>query len=124
MCSSDLMVVTGSAIAVVLAAGWTMTDSASNRGFQWLGRVSYSLYLTHTVVLLSLVHALHGIVGHEWIVLAVLPLSLVVAGLYWRAVENPSMKLGRYLARRLLPAPPSSPPEAARGDRGPFAAAS
>lgn len=65
---------------------------------QFLGRISYSLYLLHAVVLLTLLHMLHGtlptagIVGVMWIV------TLPLAALAHRWIELPAIALGKHLA--------------------------
>ena len=66
------------------------------RPLQWLGRVSYSLYLTHIIILLTLVHLLDGRVPLPLIVAAVMALSFLCAGLMFRYIEQPSMRAGRY----------------------------
>jgi peptidoglycan/LPS O-acetylase OafA/YrhL len=69
---------------------------------QYLGRVSYSLYLLHTIVLLAIVHIIDP--GNDGLLLAlVLPmflLSLLLADLGQRYVELPAQRLGRRLAAR------------------------
>jgi peptidoglycan/LPS O-acetylase OafA/YrhL len=65
----------------------------------WLGRLSYSLYLVHLVVLLTIVHAFHESVPVPVLLLAVLPLSLLAAELLFRTVEMPSIRLGRWVSR-------------------------
>ena len=67
---------------------------------QWLGRISYSLYLTHLVVLLAVVYTLYGVVPMWMILLLVLVLSLVVATIFHHAVEMPSARLGKRMAGR------------------------
>jgi peptidoglycan/LPS O-acetylase OafA/YrhL len=68
--------------------------------FQFLGRVSYSLYLFHALILLALVHAFYGRLP----VVVILGIGLLacplVAWSVWRLVERPAMKLGARLARR------------------------
>jgi peptidoglycan/LPS O-acetylase OafA/YrhL len=63
---------------------------------QWLGKISYSLYLTHWIVL---------IVCNLYIptvAMAVqLPLCLLVAQIVWMTIENPSVLLSREVAKRL-----------------------
>jgi peptidoglycan/LPS O-acetylase OafA/YrhL len=67
---------------------------------QWLGRVSYSLYLSHMVVLLTAIHAL-GQLAEPWPVLLLVPVtSLGVAALLHRWIELPAQRLGRFLATR------------------------
>jgi peptidoglycan/LPS O-acetylase OafA/YrhL len=70
------------------------------RLFQYLGRISYSLYLTHAIVI--------GVVKFRAPQLApylTIPLCLIAAQLCWFAVEQPSLwaskTLGRWLDRRM-----------------------
>jgi peptidoglycan/LPS O-acetylase OafA/YrhL len=64
----------------------------------WLGKVSYSLYLVHQVVLLALVHWLHAALPLGVILLLMLPASLLAAQLMNRLIELPSNQLGKRLA--------------------------
>jgi peptidoglycan/LPS O-acetylase OafA/YrhL len=74
----------------------------------WLGRVSYSLYLLHMLVLYSL-QLTHWPV---WVVLPILfGLSFLVAELGYRFVEVPGIALGRALERRLWPVAAPAPPK-------------
>lgn len=68
---------------------------------RWLGRISYSLYLTHLLVLLSAVHLLGDRLPLTAILPGVVAVSLVLATAFQRLVEGPSDQLGRNLARRL-----------------------
>jgi peptidoglycan/LPS O-acetylase OafA/YrhL len=64
----------------------------------WLGKVSYSLYLSHHVVLLAMAHLLYRQLP-MWAILALfLPLSLIVAEILNRLIELPSSKLGKSLS--------------------------
>jgi peptidoglycan/LPS O-acetylase OafA/YrhL len=63
----------------------------------WVGKRSYSLYLTHYIVMLYCVHLLYGRVHLLAILGLVFVLSLAVAGFSYRFVELPSMNLGRRL---------------------------
>lgn len=63
----------------------------------FLGKISYSLYLVHPVVLLTLFYALHNQVN-TFVLLAMVPVvSIALAALYYRWVELPSMKMGKLL---------------------------
>jgi peptidoglycan/LPS O-acetylase OafA/YrhL len=67
----------------------------------WAGRVSYSLYLSHLVLLLTLVSLLYRFVPVYVILLAMPPLALVLAGVLYRLLEQPAMSLGRRLEKRV-----------------------
>jgi exopolysaccharide biosynthesis WecB/TagA/CpsF family protein len=97
------------AIGVVLFITAALGSAAvikvlSHRIPVWLGRISYSLYLVHAVVLLSLVHLLYGRVPLGVIWLTTVVLSLVLATLSYRYIEVPAMALGKRLTRRARPA--------------------
>ncbi len=64
-----------------------------------LGRVSYSLYLTHLPVILSAVYLLHGRLPLPAIVVLSLLVVLPVSWLFNRLVEEPANRLGRRLTR-------------------------
>jgi peptidoglycan/LPS O-acetylase OafA/YrhL len=66
---------------------------------RWLGKVSYSLYLTHFIVLLVLVHAFYGKVNITLLLFICLVVSLAVAQVFFAAVEKPCMNLGRTLSK-------------------------
>jgi peptidoglycan/LPS O-acetylase OafA/YrhL len=73
----------------------------------WIGKTSYSAYLTHTCLL--------GIVGGyalpAWGSLSLmLATTLALAGLWHRWIEQPGIALGRLIERRLWP-PAASPRE-------------
>jgi len=68
----------------------------------WLGRVSYSLYLIHLPILTAAIHGL-GPVLPLWAIMAIaVPTALIAAELFYRAVEAPSMRLGKRLTRRRI----------------------
>lgn len=72
----------------------------SGRLCLWLGDISYSLYLIHLPVLMSMFYLLYGHVSLIWIIALSFPAMLIAGHLmhYW--IERPSMNLGRKLARR------------------------
>ena len=73
----------------------------------FLGRVSYSLYLFHPIVLLTAVYAMHGRVNTVILLAAAVPLSIGAAALAWALIEKPSTELGRMLTRRTAELHPS-----------------
>jgi len=56
----------------------------------WLGKISYSLYLTHALVMIVAVRAFGS-----WGAIAVLPAVFGIAWLCWWAIERPSILLSR-----------------------------
>jgi peptidoglycan/LPS O-acetylase OafA/YrhL len=70
------------------------SEVLESRPAQWLGKVSYSLYVSHWIVIRALAIAF----GHFG-ALAGLPVSLAVAWVLWRFVEAPSIALSRRLGR-------------------------
>ena len=70
----------------------------SSRVPRWLGRVSFSLYLTHLPILVAFVY-LFG--DRNWGLVAVvgIPVSLAFAYLFFRFVEAPSHRLARRAQR-------------------------
>ncbi len=82
-----------------------------SRPVQWIGKVSYGLYLWHVFVLIHLTRgepfgmpAVFPNKGLDWLPLVALvgySISLAFAALSWRAVERPAMHRGRRLARRI-----------------------
>jgi peptidoglycan/LPS O-acetylase OafA/YrhL len=83
-------------VAICLDPG---LDAALTHGFAtWLGKISYSLYLLHLPVLLTLVHLFFGRVPLQYILLSSVLLSLLLAEFAYRTIERPSIDLGRRLA--------------------------
>lgn len=89
----------GVALVVIMAITSPKAEAVLlHRTLQWLGKVSYSLYLFHPLVLFFMVwqlsddfHVVHAAL------LGVLA-SLLVAAIAYRWVELPSQKMGRVLA--------------------------
>ena len=69
----------------------------------WLGRISYSLYLVHLPILLATVHLLRGRLPLLVELALAVTVSLAAAEILHRAVERPSMWLGRRLASLIQP---------------------
>jgi peptidoglycan/LPS O-acetylase OafA/YrhL len=90
------------------------------RALSWLGRVSYSFYLVHWVVMKS-VPALPQFPGHGVLTLVMwLAITLTISELTYRFVERPAVDAGRWAVRRLkardarrMPAPAPTPQQRA-----------
>lgn len=66
----------------------------------FIGRISYSLYLVHMVVLLSILNAFYGKASIGLIFVSAFVLSFFVAVVMHYLVEIPSISLGRILTRK------------------------
>jgi peptidoglycan/LPS O-acetylase OafA/YrhL len=87
---------------------------------QWLGRISYSVYLVHLAILYVVLRAITRLDEHlgGWKVLALalpatLLLTLLVSAMTYRWIELPGMALGRALSTRLGAKPLLQPRNAA-----------
>ncbi len=87
-----------------------------HRVIQYLGRISYSIYLSHWPVLVGVHLALArfgflpGDRGHLALLLAVaLPLTLAVSAILYHTIEKPGIALGRKLGGRIISLRQSAP---------------
>jgi peptidoglycan/LPS O-acetylase OafA/YrhL len=69
--------------------------------FQFLGRISYSIYLLHGTILFLLVYIFFGHLPLGWLFIPLLTCVLVASTIFYYLVEKPSMQLGRRLAKAL-----------------------
>jgi len=85
----------GAVIVIIAAIGWPrLNDLLERRPAQWLGRVSYSLYLVHVPVLATLVYLCGS--GRWPLAIAIgIPASLLLSGLFHRFIESPAHRLSR-----------------------------
>ncbi|MCM3573757.1 acyltransferase [Mesobacillus subterraneus] len=88
----------GAGILIMLSISSSLFSKIlKNKLIVFLGRISYSLYLTHLIVLFASIHFLYGVLPIWVILLIVIATTLVVSSLmhYW--VERPAIKLGKFL---------------------------
>jgi peptidoglycan/LPS O-acetylase OafA/YrhL len=96
--AADLFAGAGSLSLLLLALSWPgMTECLVTPVTGWLGRISYSLYLSHVPVYAVGIYLLHGLLPLWAITLVVVPFALVVGHLVTRYIENPFMRWGRRL---------------------------
>jgi peptidoglycan/LPS O-acetylase OafA/YrhL len=89
---------------IVLLLIWALCAKPLQRvlqwpALQWLGQVSYSLYLFHGVILVFSCHVIPQLGSPAAMALGLL-VSLVFAGLAYRWVERPAQEWGRRVAGR------------------------
>jgi peptidoglycan/LPS O-acetylase OafA/YrhL len=81
-----------------MALAWSragVCQFLSHKLFVFMGRISYSLYLVHMLVMASLMQTLYGRASPLFMALAMLMLSPLVAYIFYVCVERPFLTLGR-----------------------------
>jgi peptidoglycan/LPS O-acetylase OafA/YrhL len=111
------------AVTATFLIAYAMKNRPVPAALTWLGRISYSLYLTHALVLVLIARIVPDLASHAPGVrlaagLAYLAAALGLAWLSYRMVELPGQALGRRLTARLAPARPSPPPSVPHPARG------
>ena len=91
------LILAGICVIIVAAANAPVLSRAlSSRVFGFLGLISFSLYLVHE----PLVMAVAAVMPRPTMVVFVaVPLSIVVAVVFWLAIERPSHRLSRRIKR-------------------------
>lgn len=93
---SDYSAALASGCFIVLALGSVkLSGILLRQPLLWIGKISYSLYLYHILVLFSMMHLFDKTLPAAVIMIATIILSLIMAGLSWRFVETPSVSWGR-----------------------------
>lgn len=100
----DIAIGIGACIFFLFAIHSAWTEKIlTHRIPMFLGKVSYSLYLVHPVVILALFYSLHAWV-HPLLIFAMVPFaSLAVATVYHYSVEVTAMKTGKLLTSKKAP---------------------
>ena len=91
----------GAAAVVQAFQRGTVADWAgSDRVVQWLGTRSFSLYLVHEPIVVTLAFLLGADVGVVVLAAVAYPLALAAAHAFYRLVERPSLELSRRVGGR------------------------
>lgn len=69
----------------------------NKKSLTFLGKISYSLYLIHSLVLLTMIHLLSPHLPLVLILILIPLVSLLIAIPYHYVIEKPSIKLGKHL---------------------------
>jgi peptidoglycan/LPS O-acetylase OafA/YrhL len=94
-------------VVAALEAG-VLSRALRTAPLRFLGRISYSLYLVHCIVLLTLLHLSYGRIPVVVLLLAGGVLSLVLGWVGYVLVEKPSIALGRRLSAPSGPGRPAA----------------
>jgi peptidoglycan/LPS O-acetylase OafA/YrhL len=74
---------------------------------RWLGKISYSLYLIHFIVLFAVLYAFRAEVTLARLVVVVPVLSILAAAILYRWVEVPSIDWGHRASATVKPRMPT-----------------
>jgi peptidoglycan/LPS O-acetylase OafA/YrhL len=72
-----------------------------SRVADYLGRISYSSYLMHGTVLFVLLNLLYFKISAPLLALAYVVVSLIAAHIFCVSVEEPSLRLGKRIGKRM-----------------------
>ena len=93
------VILVGAVLVVLAAALWApLRRILSTRLVQWLGLISFSLYLVHDPIVVALAYLLDG---SRWVVPLAIAASILVAVGFFFAVERPSHRLAQSVRRAL-----------------------
>jgi len=97
----DYIACLGAVLFIIIALG---SDKITNilliKPINFIGKISYSIYLYHLIVLLSLTYLLYGLVPIGVILLLTIVVTICVSTLAYYFVEEPFMKLGKKISNK------------------------
>jgi peptidoglycan/LPS O-acetylase OafA/YrhL len=98
---SDYAASFGSSIFIIYALGSIKLSKLLllKKPVIFLGKISYSLYLIHLIVLFSFMFLFYGIIPNVFIYIGTVVISIWLATLSWRFIETPSIALGIRLTK-------------------------
>ncbi len=98
---TNLVTIFAAALFVFLGMYWPKARALlETRPARWLGTISFSLYLIHEPIMVSLAHVLP--IQTPWAVLPIgLPLSLGIAAIFHRFIEKPAHRQAQKLSHRI-----------------------
>ncbi|NIJ31477.1 peptidoglycan/LPS O-acetylase OafA/YrhL [Sphingomonas insulae] len=76
-------------------------DFMVGRLLVYLGKISYSLYLTHVITITCVVYILAPITGLSASLLGSFPVAIVVADICQRCLESPSHRMAKYVTKKM-----------------------
>lgn len=71
-----------------------------NTYINYIGKISYSLYLIHIPIILSCIHLLKDTISIWGIIIVVFQLTIVSSSIMYFLIEQPAIKLGKKLTEK------------------------
>ncbi|WP_433771784.1 acyltransferase family protein [Bacillus wiedmannii] len=97
----DYVVAISACLLVILSLSVsTLSSFLHNKYLLYLGKISYSLYLYHTISLFSLIYMLHETVALPIVLLMSLIMSFILATISYVFVEKFAFRVGKYVTKR------------------------
>ncbi|MDC6158984.1 acyltransferase [Bacillus albus] len=99
----EWLVVIGAVLFILIGLGNNSFSKMLLKGpLNFLGKISYSLYLYHSIVLFSIIYLLGNKLSVIWILLITFILSFIVSAIAYFIVERPSAQLGKYIVNKFI----------------------
>ncbi|MGS2779049.1 acyltransferase family protein [Robertmurraya sp. GLU-23] len=96
----DWLIAIGAVLIILVSLNSVNTSKVLFlRPVKYLGRVSYSLYLIHPVILISLGYSLYELLPVPLILLSGVFLTIVFSWVSYKLIEEPSIRLGKSLTK-------------------------
>ncbi|KAA1803590.1 O-acetyltransferase OatA [Bacillus cereus] len=97
----EYAIAVGGSLFIIIALSSDVFSKFLNlRPILFLGKISYSLYLYHTIILFSLIYIFNDVLPISIILFSVIILSLILSSIFYYLVESPSMKLGKKISNK------------------------
>ena len=99
----DVIAALGASILLMLAlASPRLSLLLLRKPLTFLGKISFSLYLYHVIILLTAINLLYGLINIWLILLLAFALTFAVTTAAYYGIEAPAIALGKYLSARIL----------------------
>lgn len=99
---NDYLCLVGAAAFLIISLNSNKVISfLKQKVFLFFGKISYSLYLFHFIVMLGVIHLLNNVIPVWSIYCIYVTLSIGISFLAWRYIERTSIILGRMVVNRI-----------------------
>lgn len=97
----EWFIATGAVIFIIAAISinW-LSELLSTKTINFLGDISYSLYLYHLPILIATFYFLHNFLPQPFIILIALPIIFAISTLSFKIVEKNTIKYGQLLTKK------------------------
>jgi peptidoglycan/LPS O-acetylase OafA/YrhL len=99
----EVVVDWGISIGVAIIIIYSLSDLnfarfLERKTFSFLGKISYSLYLYHAVIIITTAHFLHDYTN-AWVIamVSIIPI-FIISFVAWKWVEQPAIRVGKWIA--------------------------